>query len=690
MKKCFLSREQSWLQFNMRVAGEADDVNVPLLERLKFLSIYKSNLDEFFMVRIGAWIHRCTLTPDYVDPKTGWDPETELKKALQTVRAQQETIEAIYERLSRDLKEAGIDVIDFNSISKVDESMAKKLFTEIKPFLTARVVDGEHPMPFVDNRETCVAAILGKGSSSKLGIVSFMRLPKYRTFEINGRQKVIMMADLIAYHSRQLFKGYEVREVCPIRVTRNADVLLDALNGTEDFRASMEKMLRKRKREQPVRLELTGRPSIKLETMVRTALKIPEKQVFVSRLPVTLTFGSGIKPVEGMKYGEQRSVRTVGLKKGQYFKYLEKKDLLLSFPYQSMMPFVELLYEAGDNPDVTSIQITLYRLSATSQVAAALAYAANQGKQVICLLELRARFDEQNNIDYSEMLEEAGCSVIYGLPDMKVHSKLCLITYRNGDSVKYITQVGTGNYNEVTSEQYCDLSMMTSDPDVGRDAAAAFEALVLGRAPERTETLMIAPEGFKSRVLELLEAERNKGSEGRVSIKVNSINDMDIMKSMIECSKAGVKIELFVRGICCIRPGIEGLTENITVKSVVGRYLEHSRVLVFGTGAEQRIFIGSGDFLSRNTMHRVEAFIEVKTEETRKQVLEVMDAFRDDKEKCSTCLPDGSYVKEEYILGTSSLERLYNYFKGIRVDEVPEEKKKKGFFAWLKRLFTDY
>ena len=684
--RCFTDRELSWLQFNLRVLREAGDPTVPLLERLKFLSIYQNNLDEFFMVRVGALVHRGILLPNYTDQKTGWTTATQLRKIMREVARQQEVEQSIYGTLLQDLDAAGVEVVDFRRISKVDESIARKFFAEYRQLLTARIVDAEHPMPFLDNREPFVAVLLRKKEKPFLGIVYLSRLPAYRVYEGDGRQKVILTDALVRHFAALLFKKLEVRDSCTIRVTRNADVFIDenARAEDDDFRSSMQKLLKKRKRQQIVRLQILGKPSRSLRELLDKHLKVSDKQVFLTSVPFRVGFGSALNAAPEMKFPERHSVRTVALRKGDYFRYLEKKDLLLSFPYQSMTPFVELLYEAADDPEVVSIRITLYRLAASSKLAAALAYAADQGKDVLCLLELRARFDEKNNIDYSEMLEEAGCSVIYGLPEQKVHSKLCLITRKCGDEIKYITQIGTGNYNEVTSEQYCDLSLITSDAQTGRDAALIFEALEQGSIPEPTEKLITAPLAFKPRLLECLDGEIAKGEKGFVSIKVNSLNDIDVMTKLIECSRAGVRVELFIRGICCLRPGMPGYSEHITVRSVVGRYLEHSRIYVFGSGADQRIFVGSGDLLNRNTQRRVEAFAEVTTPETRRQVLEVMDALRRDDVKGWDMQPDGSYVKAESPQGEASQEHLFAYFAQQKVEPLPpEKKKKKGLFSFL-------
>ena len=700
---CFQDRELSWLQFNLRVLETAGDSSVPLLERLKFLGIYRSNMEEFFMVRVGSLTHTAVLLPNQRDEKTGWTAAEQIRHIIAEVNAQQSLVQKTYRSIVQDLKAAGVDIMDFRKVSKVDEVMARKFFSEIRPLLSPRVVDAEHPFPFIGNREVWVAVALKKGDKNdkggksdkndknddiRMGLVPVIRVPPYRVVEVEGRQKVILTAELVRYYASLLFKKQEVREAVLIQVTRNADVFIEnEIEGSidSDFRSSMEKMLRKRKRQQPVRLQISGKPSSKLLGMLVKALKVPESNVFVRSLPFDLGFGSGIRKEPGMKYEDRRPHRNVKLQKGEYFSYLEKKDMLLSYPFQSMNPFVELLYEAADDPNVVSICITLYRLSASSKVAAALAYAADRGKSVLALLELRARFDEQSNIDYSEVLEDAGCQVIYGLPDMKVHSKLCLITRMKDDQVSYITQVGTGNYNETTSEQYTDLTVITSRREVGLDAAQVFESLALGQAPSETEELWVAPNSYRTRVLEMIERERLKGSAGRIAIKVNSMNDLEIMRALIAASRAGVRIEMFVRGICCLRPGIPGFTDNITVRSVVGRYLEHSRIFCFGDMEDLRVFVGSGDLLNRNTQRRVEVFVECTTEETRTDVLYILEMLRQDSERCWTMNSDGTYTRNPIVSGTSSQDRLYDYF-GERVveklPEVPAEEKT----GWLSRL----
>ena len=552
--------------------------------------------------------------------------------------------------------------------------MSKKLFGDIKNLLFPKIIDPNQALPFFWGEESYVVAFLGRSTIQKLAIIPMHRVPPYLSFEIDGVQKIVLTDQLVRRFLPLLLKKENILQSAVVKVTRNADVFLSELAGKEDLREKTSSMLSKRKRETPVRAKIYGKLTDPARALLIKKLHVPEQRVFQATVPFDLSFRSCIGPHEHFRYEERKPAREIGLKKGEYFRYIEKHDLLMSFPFQSMMPFVDLIYEAADDPEVLSIKITLYRMSASSKIAAALAYAADKGKDVLCLLELRARFDEQNNIDYSEMLEDAGCRIIYGLPEHKVHSKLCLITRQHGGNIETITQVGTGNYNEITGEQYTDLSLITADPEAGKDAEATFQALLRGELPPEAHTLWVAPLSFKSRVLEYLDREIAKGARGRVAIKCNAMNNPEIMEKLIECSQAGVQVELFIRGICCLRPGIPGKTENITVKSVVGRWLEHSRVYCFGEGEDEKLFIGSGDLLNRNLERRVEAFVEIRTPETREQIHEILNALREDREKSRTMQPDGSYIREPDGAGTSSQERLYQYFSKRRVSLDEEEK----------------
>ena len=692
----YVNRELSWLAFNERVLLEAADPSVPLLERLKFLMIYQSNLAEFYRVRIGILTHRALLTPDKADPLSGLLPEAQINEVLRITREQQALMESVWKEIREELRANRVDVLDFKKISKVDELMSKKLFGDIRDLLFPKIIGIDQALPFLWSGEENIIAFLGRGTEQKLCIIPLHRIPAYLSFEIDGCQKIVLTAQLVRHFLPLLLKKETVAQSAVVEVTRNADVFLEG--------HKVSTMLTKRRREVPVRVRLYGKLTDQARALLIKKLRVTESRVFTQNVPFDLSFRSCIGGPASFRYEERRPARDIGLKKGEYFAYIEKHDLLMSFPFQSMLSFVDLIYEAADDPEVLSIKITLYRMSSSSKIAAALAYAADRGKDVLCLLELRARFDEQNNIDYSEMLEDAGCRVIYGLPDHKVHSKLCVITRRHEGGIMRITQVGTGNYNEVTGEQYTDLSLITAREEAGRDAEAAFAALAEGELPPEAQCLWIAPLSFKSRVLELLDREIEKGEQGRVAIKVNSLNNLDLMEKLIECSQAGVKVELFIRGICCLRPGVPGWTDHVTVSSVVGRWLEHSRIYSFGEGEEQRLFIGSGDLLNRNLERRVEAFAEAVTPDTREQLNTVLDALRNDREKASLMQPDGSYIRAGNEPGTSSQEALYRYFSARKVslaepepepelrtalaDKTEKTETGTGFRAWFKRIFV--
>ena len=512
---------------------------------------------------------------------------------------------------------------------------------------------------------------------------------------VDGVQKLALTAPLVAHFASLLFGERHVRETAILRVTRSADISVrDIMDGCDaDLRAVMERLLRRRRRLEPVRAQVQGRVSDEMRALVRELLGLPKRQLFVTNTPTDLSFVlamPGEFDLTGLTCKEVPPAKNVALQKGDYFAYLAQHDLLLALPYQSINPFVDLLYEAADDPDVVSIKITLYRLAGSSRIAAALAYAAEHGKQVQCLLELRARFDEQSNIDYSRMLEDAGCSILYGLTKYKVHTKLCLITRRCPGGICYYTQVGTGNYNEKTAEQYTDLMLLTSDPAIGRDAAKTFDRLARGETVGETEALWLAPEGYKPQLLAHIDAQTRLGPKGYIGIKVNSMNDADVMARLVRASEAGTEVELFVRGICCLRPGVPGRTEHISVRSIIGRYLEHERIFAFGRGEAQEVFIGSGDLLERNTMRRIEAFTAVTDPNARAEVLEVLSAMRRDNRQAWIMQPDGSYLRPEHA-GEPFVSQTYlhTYFAGRTVTKsapsAPPRPQKK--LPWWRRLW---
>lgn len=694
----FVNRELSWLEFNRRVLSESLNPKIPLMERLKFLSIYFSNLDEFFMVRVGSLHDQSIVEPNKLDDKTGLNAAGQIDAILKKVAEINPIAERAWESIKQQMRAQDIDLMDTQHLNKLDEQIVQKYFAEnIRPLLSPQIIDRQHPFPFLKNKEQFVLTVLEnkekekdkdkskdksqtKGDSLQLGIVPFSHLPPYFIFTLNQRRRVLFTADIILYCAQKLYGKQKVVEKHIMRVTRNADISLDEglYDFDIDFRGVMEEMLKKRRRLDVVRLQFSSMPGERVVNFLCKKFKVTPACFLVQSIPLDFSFGfalpSALDPHKEEKswfYHEAKPFVPVDFAKGDAggaINYLQNHDMLLSFPFHSTKPFVDLLYEAGDDPSVVSIKISLYRLANHSKIASALAHAAEKGKEVLCVLELRARFDEQNNIDYATMLEEAGCTVIYGLSDYKIHAKLCLITRKVHNQIQYITQVGTGNYNEKTSELYTDLSFISTDPKMGEDATRVFQALCVGEVVESTERLWVAPNCFESNVLRYIQEQidlARSGGEGYVFIKVNSLNDMEIMEKLIEASQAGVKVEMVIRGICCLCPGIPGYTDNIRIKSIVGRYLEHSRIFIFGTGEQQRIFMGSGDLLNRNTRRRVEVFAEVRDGDPRREILHLVDAIRMDNQNSWEMLSDGSYVKDnsDHAEPLDSHTYLHHYFE---------------------------
>lgn len=690
----FVNRELSWLAFNRRVLLEAADETLPPYERLKFLSIYCSNLDEFYMVRVGGLTDRDLLQPWRAEAITGMTPRAQIRAVLAETAQQQKLLESLWREVTAALRKSGVELIDFSRPEAVDVLLARKYFERLRPLLMPQVLAAGQPLPFLRGKEQYVLARFGRRGEDGVGLVPITRLPKYFVIRVEEVQKLALTAELVRYFTPELFPQRRVAETALLRVTRNAEITAgDVMDDCDaDFRAVMERLLRRRRRLEPVRAQLSHDASDALRDWACTQLKLSKKQVFRCAAPLDLSFVPvmpGEVALAGLMRAPERPAKNVALQKGEYFDYLAKNDLLLALPYQSIDPFVDLLYEAADDPEVLSVQITLYRLAGSSRIAAALAYASGRGKRVTCLLELRARFDEQNNIDYSRLLEQAGCEILYGLTEYKVHTKLCLITRRCPGGVRYYTQVGTGNYNEATAEQYTDLMLLTGDPAIGRDAAMAFQAMRKGETPGETERLLLAPTGLKPRLLELIAGQAARGADGYLSFKVNSMNDADVMAALVRASEAGARVELFVRGICCLLPGVPGRTDRITVCSIVGRYLEHERVFVFGRGAAQRVYLGSGDLLERNTVRRIEAFTEV-TGAAREEVLEILESMRRDNVNAWHMQPDGSYARapvpdKPFV----SQAHLHAYFAGRTVarptPEAPPEPAPKKL-SWWRRL----
>ena len=674
-RQVFLDRELSWLAFDHRVMLEAAERRLPLYERLRFLAIWASNLDEFYMVRVGGLVDRDQLQPFKADIVSGLTPRERLEAIGRRTSVQLKSAEKLYAQITAAMRGAGVEILQADLTDPVDAALCRQQFEVIRPLLTAQVVPAGKPLPFLRNKEQAVIAILSGGKRAELGLVPIARLPKYTAFHVNDTIKILPTAELVLRFAEEFFPDREVEEARLLRVTRNAEInMQDLMAGCEaDVRAVMERVLRRRRRLQPVRAQLYPDASKRLQKRVAVGLQLPPERVFVSTFPSDPGF---VYAMEGeipdeMKRTITAPAKNVALQKGDYFSYLARHDLLIALPYQRIDPFVDLLYEAADHPQVESIHITLYRLAGSSRIAAALSYAAQQGKRVVCVLELRARFDEQNNIDYSRMLEAAGCEVIYGLTDYKVHTKLCLIARRLPQGIAYYTQVGTGNYNESTAEQYTDLMLLTTDPAIGRDAAKVFRALSQGETVPETETLWVAPEGYRSRVCEMIERETAAGADGYIAIKVNSMNDPEVMRRLIAASRAGVEVRLYVRGICCLKPGVQGYTENVHIRSIIGQYLEHERIFVFGRGERRRVFIGSGDLLLRNTRRRVEAFAEVRDGVIQAQLLHILQSMERDNCKAWVLNANGSYAR--VTPGSAAPYRsqaaLHDYFAAQKIEK---------------------
>lgn len=690
--KIFVNRELSWMEFNLRVLSESLNPKIPLMERLKFLSIYFSNLDEFFMVRVGSLHDQSIVEPDKLDDKTGLNSADQIDAILNKANQINPIAQKAWESICLELRNQDIDILDLHHLSKLDEQIVQKYFSEeMRPLLSPQIIDRQHPFPFLKNKESFIVSVLeSKDENICLGIVPFSQLPPYFIFNINQRRKILFTADVLLHFAQKLFGKQKIQEKHVMRVTRNADISVDEglFDFDIDFRGVMTEMLKKRRRLDVVRLQFSSQPGEKLSAFLCKKLKVSPNCILVRSIPLDFSFGfalpSALDPHKDKKqwyYHEAKPFVPVDFANGDgggAINYLQNHDLLLSFPFHSTKPFVDLLNEAADDPSVLSIKISLYRLANHSKIASALAHAAEKGKEVLCVLELRARFDEQNNINYATMLEEAGCTVIYGLSDYKIHAKLCLITRKVHNQIRYITQVGTGNYNEKTSELYTDLSFISTDQAMGEDATRVFQALCMGEVVDSTKSLWVAPNCFEPNVIkyidEQIEACRS-GKEGYVFIKVNSLNDMEIMEKLIEASQAGVKIEMVIRGICCLCPGVEGYSDNIRIKSIVGRYLEHSRIFIFGADEDtQRIFMGSGDLLNRNTRRRVEVFTEVKSADARRDIKRLVDAIRMDNQNSWQMLADGSYLKDtsDHAEPLDSHKYLHEYFE--KPLELPAKK----------------
>ena len=649
------NRELSWLRFDQRVLEEAQDETVPLLERMKFVSIFTSNLDEFFMIRVGSLYDMIAMGDETKDKRSGMTPKEQLDKIYEAVAPLYKERDKTYNEIKKQLHPYGVCGLDFKELENQEKKYVKKYFKEqILPLLSPTIVDSNHPFPHLQNKELYVIANLKLDNKTMVGIVPVPQFVSDILYLPGHDIRYIRMEKVIMEYLELVFEQYEVSEKNYVCVTRNADIAPDdeAYSDNEDFRVIMQETLHKRRRLAAVRLEVAHPLSKEMEKYFCEKLNIEPKCIFRTKMPMKLDFIFAIidKVPESMKrslvdrpFTPQPAAMVA---KGNVMAQVKKKDILLSYPYESMDPFLQLIKEASVDPNVMTIKITIYRLAKKTRLVEYLCAAAENGKDVTALIELRARFDEQNNIDWSERMEEAGCRVIYGFEGYKVHSKICLITYRNRNDIRYITQVGTGNYNEKTAKMYTDLSLITADQEIGEDAATFFKNMSIGNVEGSYRHLIVSPSSLKPKILSLIDEEIAKEKNGRVIMKMNSVTDVDFIQKVAEASRAGVKVDLIVRGICCILPGIPGETENLTVTSIVGRFLEHPRIFSFGKGEEQKIYIGSADMMTRNTEKRVEVACPVYDDAIKARINHMLKVMLADNVKARLLKSDGTLVKK--------------------------------------------
>ncbi len=667
MSSIYMNRELSWLKFNERVLEEAENPEVPLCERLTFASIYQSNLDEFFMVRVGSLYDQTLLNKKIRENKTGMTSQEQIDAILKRTKQINKRKEAVYEELMERVAEQGIRILRFNELDEEGAAYLEQYFeSEIAPLISPTVVGRRQPFPFLRNKEIYAVAVLGaKGKKDRLGIIPCTSNIFGRLIAVPGMPGTYMLAEeLILHFVPTVFKGYKIKSKSLLRITRNADIDADALYDEDlDYREFMEGLIKQRKKLAPIRLELSRDIDKKGIAVLCEYLELDESHVFISSTPLDLSFVFQIQDLlrknPELYFPKRTPQRSDQFQDGRsIIEQIREEDKLLSYPYESIRPFLHLLTEAAEDPDVISIKMTLYRVAKQSKVVEALIEAAENGKEVVVLVELRARFDEENNIGWSRLLEDAGCQVIYGLDGYKVHSKLCLITRKNGGQVEYITQIGTGNYNEKTSRLYTDLSLMTANVEIGLEASNVFQALSKGEVVEHSEHLLVAPKCLQNKVLAMLDEEiahARNGEEAYAGFKLNSLTDKKIIDKLIEASEAGVKIDMVVRGICCLIPGVEGKTENIRIISIVGRFLEHSRIYIFGSSKRRKYYIASADFMTRNTVRRVEVAAPVYDERLQNKLQDMFDIMLADNQKARYLDAEGNYhrvINEEAPLNS--------------------------------------
>lgn len=654
----YMNRELSWLKFNERVLEEAENPENPLCERLTFASIYQSNLDEFYMVRVGSLVDQMLLAKDIRENKTNMTPKEQLDAILARTKKLNRKRDVVYEEIMESLEEYGVHMLNYHKIEKEDRNYLERYFeAEVAPVISPSIVGKRQPFPFLRNKEIYAVVVLEtKKGKEKLGIIPCSSAGIQRLIPVPGKTGTYMLSEeLILHFVSKIFKGYHIKAKSLLRITRNADIDADALYDEDlDYREFMVELIKARKKLAPIRLELSREMDGDVVETLCEYLEVDKNFVFRGDIPLDLSFVFQIQ--DGLRKRTELFYEKRIPQKSPMFNSHEpildqiaKKDRFLSYPYESIKPFLTMLHEAANDEDVVSIKMTLYRVAKQSKVVEALIEAAENGKEVFVLVELKARFDEENNIGWSRLLEDAGCHVIYGLDGYKVHSKLCQIMKKKDGNVEYYTQIGTGNYNEKTARLYTDLSLMTADPKIGTEAARVFQALAMGETVEDMDHLLVAPKCLQNKVLAMIDEEiehAKVGEQAYIGLKMNSLTDKRIMNKLVEASCAGIHIDMVVRGICCLIPGVKGQTENIHIISIVGRFLEHSRIYIFGTQERAKIYISSADFMTRNTLRRVEVAAPIEDPDIRMQIQEMFVTMLSDNRKARTMNNKGNYKIE--------------------------------------------
>ena len=670
-QQVYMNRELSWLKFNERVLEEAENKKVPLCERLTFASIYQSNLDEFFRVRVGSLVDQMLLGGKIRDNKTKMTAKEQIEAVLHQVMKLNRRKDAVYDAIMGQLEDYGVRLVDFRKISKKESEYLEKYFlNEIAPVISPTIVGKRQPFPFLKNNEIYAVVVLQtKSGKEKLGIIPCSNTGFKRLVELPTAGTYMLAEELILHYIPEVFERYNIKAKSLIRVTRNADIDADALYDEDlDYRDFMAELIKRRKKLAPVRLELTREMDGEIVDVLCDYLELDSDYVFQVQAPLDLSFvfeiQDTLRKTPELFYEKRVPQKSSQFRDGEpVFPQIREKDKLLSYPYESMKPFLNFLREAANDKEVISIKMTLYRVAKHSKIVEYLIDAAENGKEVLVLVELKARFDEENNIEWSRRLEDAGCRVIYGLDGYKVHSKLCLVTKKSEGQVEYYTQIGTGNYNEKTARLYTDLSFMTANVEIGLEAAKVFQALSMEETVDNVQHLLVAPRCLQNKVLSMIDEEiacAKEGKEVYIGLKMNSLTDKKIIDKLIEASQAGVKIDMVIRGICCLIPGVKGKTENIQVRSIVGRFLEHSRIYIFGTQEREKVYIASADFMTRNTLRRVEVAAPVYDKDLKMQLEEMFITMLSDNQKARQEDSRGNYeIAEAQETPLNSQEFFY-------------------------------